>query len=148
MSAEDCYSCEMDARVPDVPPREAIEVGDHWRLAHAFNSALPGWLVALPRRHVTGLHQLSAQEVEPLSSLLHRASCALVEVTDCLKAYVMFFAEAPKHEHVHFHIVPRMSGWDEDVRGPGVFHFLSRPEEEWVTEEARDKLAVRIRGAL
>ena len=42
-----CHSCELTARA-DLPPRERIYLGPHWRVAHAFDSAISGWLVLLP----------------------------------------------------------------------------------------------------
>jgi hypothetical protein len=51
-----CYSCEQNA-APDRPPREAAVVTRYWRVVHAFNSCLAGWLVILPLRHVTALDE-------------------------------------------------------------------------------------------
>lgn len=39
---------------------------------------------------------------------------ALRDVTDCLKTYVIQFAEAAEHPHVHFNIVPRMADQPEE----------------------------------
>ena len=36
-----CFSCDVNKR-PDLPPRERVWVSTHWRVVHAFNSALPG----------------------------------------------------------------------------------------------------------
>jgi diadenosine tetraphosphate (Ap4A) HIT family hydrolase len=85
--------CDNNARIDALPPREHVHLEDHWRVAHSFNSALPGWLVVMPRRHVTALHELSAEEAAPLGTLLHRVSTALASVTGCTKAYLVFFAE-------------------------------------------------------
>src|SRR5215468_1590953 len=54
----ECLSCALEARA-DLPPRERLHVGLRWRAAHAFGTSLPGWLVVLPRRHVTALDQLT-----------------------------------------------------------------------------------------
>jgi hypothetical protein len=53
MSAE-CFTCRLNAQ-PGPPPRERILVRDGWRVAHNFETPLPGWLVAVHLRHVTRL---------------------------------------------------------------------------------------------
>lgn len=58
MADEDaCFACSINERL-DLPPREWIYVGPGWRVAHAFGTALPGWLVLVPRRHVTALDDM------------------------------------------------------------------------------------------
>jgi diadenosine tetraphosphate (Ap4A) HIT family hydrolase len=65
----DCLSCAFERR-PDAPPRERIYLGAHWRVAHAFGTAQPGWLVVLTRRHVLELDELSRTEATALGPLL------------------------------------------------------------------------------
>lgn len=57
---------------------------------------------------------------------------------------VMLFAEAEGFAHLHFHIVPRQPDLPADRRGPAIFGYL---EEEPMTEEQRDGVALRIREA-
>ena len=80
--ATECLSCALEARA-DQPPRERLHVGPRWRVAHAFGTSLPGWLVVLPRRHVTALDQLTAQEAADLGPLLRALTAALREVLGC-----------------------------------------------------------------
>jgi diadenosine tetraphosphate (Ap4A) HIT family hydrolase len=143
-----CYSCERSAILEELPDWERIVVDKHWRLAHSFNSALPGWLVAIPIRHVTALEDLTPEEAAPLGDLIYRSSRALRKVTGCQKVYVMFFAEAEGFGHVHFHLVPRMEKFTDEQKGPGVFTFLKLPEDQWVPEEERNRLAQSIRVAM
>ena len=58
----------------------------------------------------------------------------------------MLFAEAEGHNHVHFHVVPRMAWFGPDERGPEpeVFRFLNVVESEQVTLAVRDSLASQI----
>jgi hypothetical protein len=42
-----CFSCTQGAR-SDLPLRERIGEDDHWRVAHASETAVPGWLVLVP----------------------------------------------------------------------------------------------------
>jgi len=143
-----CYPCSMNARNESLPPRESLVVGDSWRVAHAFDSALPGWLVVMPLRHVGALEELSEAEAAPLGSLLWRASSALRSVTGATKSYLMFFAEADGFSHLHIHVVPRMSSFTPDQIGPRVFDFLGRARPEWVSAEDQDALALELRAAM
>ncbi|MYW70068.1 HIT domain-containing protein [Streptomyces sp. SID8379] len=143
-----CHACAGEAGFADLPPRERIAHDAHWRVAHSFNTALPGWLVLLPRRHVTAVHDLTDAEAAVLGGWQVGLSRALREVTGCAKTYVMQFAEAEGFAHVHFHIVPRTERLSRAQRGPGVFELLHRPEREWVTGEQADRLAHAVRARL
>ena len=143
-----CYSCEGEATLDSLPPRERVHVEERWRLAHAFDSALPGWLVLLPRRHVAALDELDAAESADLGRLMGSTSRALREVTGATKAYAMFFAEAEGFAHLHVHLVPRMPWFTHDQLGPRVFTFLGASEEDRVPYAEQDALALRLRDAL
>ena len=47
---DDCYTCTRTAEGSQAAPFERIAADENWRLADAFNSALPGWLVLVPLR--------------------------------------------------------------------------------------------------
>ena len=128
-------------------PSSAIWLSEGWRGAHSFNSALLGWLVVVPRRHIESIHELSDDESVELGRLLRQASRALVDVLGCQKTYVMMFAEAPGFNHVHFHVVPRAHGLDTDHRGSGIFEYLKHPESEWIAVAEQDELALSLRSA-
>ena len=53
-----------------------------WRVAHSFNSALLGWLVVVPRRHIESVHELTEGEAGESGELLRLTSSALVQVLD------------------------------------------------------------------
>ena len=98
-----CFSCDQEARFDLLPVRERISADLHWRVAHAVASALPGWLVLLPRRHVTTIADLTDAEAASLGLWQVRISRALRTVTGCTKTYLSQFAEAEGFSHVHFH---------------------------------------------
>jgi diadenosine tetraphosphate (Ap4A) HIT family hydrolase len=100
--------------------------GGGWRVAHDFNSTLQGWLVLVPRRHVTSIADLTDEEAGTLGMWQVRLSRALRTVTGCVKTYVVQFAEKEGFAHVHFHIVPRMPNLPADRRGPGIFQYMDR----------------------
>jgi diadenosine tetraphosphate (Ap4A) HIT family hydrolase len=137
----------MEANLGDAGPEEAIWIRNGWRVAHAFDTALPGWLVVLPRRHVESVDQLTDDEAAALGPVLRMVSGALVEVLGCAKTYVVMFAEAPGFPHLHFHVIPRAADMPEHLRGIGVFEHLRRPPAEWVTLDERRALATRLREA-
>lgn len=144
----DCFACANNERVGLLPPREEIIVSGSWRVAHAFGTSLPGWLVVLPARHVRALHELRRDEAAELGEVLHRASHALQEVVGCEKSYFVFFAEAEGFEHLHVHVIPRMAWFTPKERGPGAFTMLGVSPEDEVSEPDRDDLARRLRAAL
>ncbi|MFE1290254.1 HIT family protein [Streptomyces sp. NPDC058751] len=145
---ESCHPCAKEAEFHSLPPHERIAADDRWRVVHAFDSALPGWLVLLPRRHVTALHDLTDAEAAGLGTWQVRLSRALQAVTGCAKTYVVQFAEAEGFAHVHFHIVPRMADLPMELRGPNVFHFLRRPDEEHMAPERMEALSLALRDHL
>jgi diadenosine tetraphosphate (Ap4A) HIT family hydrolase len=144
----DCYPCAMNAQIDTLPPRESVAVTGYWRVAHAFNSTLAGWLVVIPRSHVGAFEELPEQAAQELGVLLHRCSVALRRITGCSKSYFMFYAEAEGFTHLHIHLVPRMPDFTAEQLGPAVFSWLSAKESEWLTEADRDAFALQMRSEL
>jgi diadenosine tetraphosphate (Ap4A) HIT family hydrolase len=144
-----CIACENNERIGALPPSEEIAVAGSWRVAHAFGTSLPGWLVLLPNRHVRAVHELGDDAAAEFGPLLKRVSRALCDVLGCAKAYVVFFAEAEGFEHLHVHVVPRMDWFGPTERGPAVFSLLGRSAADAEVPQAdRDALALRLRAAL
>ena len=143
-----CLTCASNAALADLPPRERVYVGPGWRVAHAFGTSLPGWLVVVPRRHVIALDELTAGEAADLGPLLRALTAAMRAVLGCSKTYVALFAEAEGFEHVHFHVVPRSPDMDPALRGPRVFGHLGGDPARHVPAQVMDQLAVRIGQAL
>lgn len=140
----DCYSCRQNRDLADLPLRERVAADEHWRVAHCFDAALPGWLVLVPRRHVTSIAELTDAEAAALGGWQVRLSRALHAVTGCVKTYVVQFAEKDGFAHVHFHVIPRMSDLPADRRGPAVFGYLGVPEDQRVGEQRRNELAAAL----
>lgn len=148
MTPEPCYACDREAEFERLPPRERIAHDPHWRVAHALGTDLPGWLVLLPRRHVTAVHDLTDAEAAALGLWQVRLSRALRAVTGCAKTYVAQFAEAEGFAHVHFHIVPRPAALPVSQRGPAVFELLRGTERNRVSADHADRLARALRTRL
>ena len=144
----DCYPCEQEKNVETLPPRERVAVDGAWRVAHAINTALPGWLVLIPRRHVVAIAELTGVEAAGLGVWQVRLSQALHAVTGCAKTYVVAFGEAEGFSHLHFHVVPRMPELAQNLRGPGVFGLLGRAVDEQVSAVDMNEMAVVLRRHL
>jgi len=143
MTTVECYSCAQ-SNSQDLPIRENILCEGGWRVAHSFNSSLPGWLVIVPLRHISSPDEMTAEEAEALGRLIRNASVALKRTTSCEKTYVMMFAEAEGFSHVHFHLVPRTGDLPEERRGPQVFAYL---KETPLSFAAQDEIAQYIKNA-
>jgi diadenosine tetraphosphate (Ap4A) HIT family hydrolase len=141
-----CSSCGRQAEA-SLPPREDVRHTDHWRVAHAFNSTLPGWLVLLPTRHVTSFTELAPEAADELGGLVRLMSNALEQITGCVKTYLMQFSEADGFTHLHLHLVPRLPDHPENARGPRVFAYLADDQAQWLPETERDAIALALREA-
>lgn len=147
---QSCITCELTRRrnAGDAPPWDSIHRAQFWDVAHSFNTSLLGWLVVIARRHIEAVDQMTAPEAAELGDLIRRTSIALKQGTGCARTYVAQFAEAQGHHHVHFHVIPRMPGQPDDLRGPNIFKCLGVPADQRVTEAAMNDLAAKIRQSL
>ena len=139
----DCYSCRGTANVEAQPIRERIWWDGRWRVAHV-QCPLPGWVVVVPARHIVSLAELTPDESSALGPLLTAVSRALTDVTGCLKVYLGLFAERAEFQHLHIHVIPRQPDLPDDLRGPGIFAYLQRPESEWLAAIEMDRIGAEI----
>jgi diadenosine tetraphosphate (Ap4A) HIT family hydrolase len=142
-----CFCCDQQATA-SLPPREDVVHTDHWRVVHAFNSTLAGWLVLVPTRHVESFADLTAEAADELGGLVRRLGTALETVTGCVKTYLMQFSEAEGFSHLHLHLVPRLPDHPEAARGPRVFAYLADDQTQWLPAQDRDSIALAVRAAL
>ncbi|MEZ4644361.1 MAG: HIT domain-containing protein [Chloroflexota bacterium] len=143
-----CHTCQRLAQrdAGNAPLWDNILRTPYWDVVHSFNSALPGWLVLVLRRHVEAVADLTEEEAGALGILLRQLSIALRETTGCAKTYVIQFAETAEHPHVHVHVVPRMVDLPADYRGVNIFAYLRATADEAVSEAVMNDLARRIRA--
>jgi diadenosine tetraphosphate (Ap4A) HIT family hydrolase len=147
---DQCHTCELTIRRNggNAPLWDCIYQSQYRDVAHAYNTALCGWLVLIARRHIAAIDEMTEDEAIELGIMTRRVSLALKEATGCVKTYAIQFAEAPGHQHVHFHVVPRMPDQPEDRKGPHIFKYLGVPEEERVSEAAMNELAFKVQRML
>ncbi|MDI2127623.1 HIT family protein [Yinghuangia seranimata] len=145
----ECFSCRQQARFDELGPRERIAADAHWVVSHSIDTSVPGWLVLVPRRHVTAIADLSDQEAATLGVWQVRLSRALHTVTGCVKTYIAQFGEAEGFAHVHFHIVPRSPLLPSQFHGPRIFPAALRqhPDDRVSTAEM-DRVSTRLSKVL
>lgn len=145
-----CYSCERVNRrdIREAPLWDSIYRTQYWEVFHCESTSLFGWLILNARRHIAAIDEMTEEEAIELGKLMRQVSIILKDTTGCAKTYVAQFAEAPGHQHVHFHIIPRMADQSEEHKGPGIFKQLGVPEEKRVSETAMNELATKVRRYL
>ena len=145
-----CKTCELIARrnAGIAPLWDCIHRTPYWDVVHSYNTALPGWLVLVARRHIEAVDELTDEEAIELGILLQRVSLALKQITGCLKTYVIQFAEMAEHPHVHFHVVPRMANQPENRRAAEVFKYLGVSDKERVHEKVMNEIALKVQQFL
>lgn len=143
----ECITCRLVARRDAglAPLWDAMYRTEFFDVVHANNAYLPGWLVIVLRRHAESIAELSSDESGELGFLIHGVSEALHGIVGCEKTYVMQFAEAEGHGHVHFHVVPRMVDMAAENKGPNCFKYLGATEEDRVPEEEMNQIGEKIR---
>jgi len=104
--------------------------------------------VLVARRHIEAIDELTPDEALELGVLLCQVSMALKQVVNCTRTYVIQFAEAEGHRHVHFHVIPRMANQPEEHRGTKIFAYLGVSAEERVSEERMIEIAVKVQKIL
>jgi len=74
-----CKTCELIARRDAglAPLWDSIHRTTYWDVAHSYDTALPGWLVLVARRHITAVDELTEAEATELGRLIRRTSVAL-----------------------------------------------------------------------
>jgi diadenosine tetraphosphate (Ap4A) HIT family hydrolase len=145
-----CYTCELIARRDEgkAPLWDCIYRTRYWDVVHSYNTALPGWLVLVIRRHIEAIDEMTEDEAIELGILMRRVSVALREITGCVKTYVVQFAEMAEHPHVHFHVVPRMADQPEERRSTKIFGYLGVPIEERVSSDEMNEIAIKVQAIL
>ena len=128
----------------EAPAWDQIRRTPHWDVVHAFGTAVEGWIVLVPRRHITTVADLSDEEAAGLGPLIKEVSRAVQHVVNCDKTYVVQFAEHPQHPHVHFHVIPRGRDLPSDQQGPQVFTRLGVSDDLAVSEARMTEVADQL----
>jgi diadenosine tetraphosphate (Ap4A) HIT family hydrolase len=145
-----CFTCELTSRrdAGTAPLWDCIYRTQYWDVAHCYNTALRGWLVLVARRHIAAIDEMTEAEAIEFGMLMRQVSAILKQLTGCIKTYIIQFAEASGHSHVHFHVVPRMDDLPEDHWGPNIFKYLGVPDNERVSEAVMNHFASEVQRLL
>jgi len=116
-----CQSCRAIRGEISLTNAPRILETPHWIVEHGHPTEIPGWLVVVLNRHCPAIHGLTAEELVAFSAVLGRVTRAPHAVLGAEKEYVMQFAEAEGHAHVHFHVIARLPDWPDTLKGIRVF---------------------------
>jgi diadenosine tetraphosphate (Ap4A) HIT family hydrolase len=122
--AGECLTCAAGEGRVQLSLVPSLAVTEHWRIEQGHPTRVRGWLVVVLRRHAPALHDLTGEEWAELATVLAAVCQASREVVGAEKEYVMQFAEAEGHQHVHFHVVPRLPEWPHELSGPRAMEAL------------------------
>ena len=147
-TSANCCTCDREAGAGHLPPRECVAADGYWRVAHAFNSALPGWLVLVPRRRITSVSGLTEAAARALGTGPVRLSRALHQVPGCQQTYVARFAGEEGSAHVHVHVVARPPDLAGELRGPRIFQMPGAAGRPQIGEQKMDEIARELAAQL
>lgn len=107
----DCPYCDVFAGRA-AGPAVALDTDEFVSFVGRYQPTGPGYSLVVPRRHVTDLHALSADELGPTLAAVQRVSRAIVDAFDVSGTTVMQNNGHPGQRvmHLHFHVVPRWPG--------------------------------------
>lgn len=109
----DCPLC-LSIGTSGSPQGEELARRRHWRVrSHPSPSPLAGWVILDLLRHAEGIDALLPEEASELALLLVDAAAAAKAATGCERVYLLAFAEAVPH--LHLHLAPRHAA-DEGTR--------------------------------
>lgn len=145
-----CLTCELTVQRDNkiAPLWDNIYRTDYWDVVHCNSTSYLGWLILVTRRHIAAIDEMTNAESLELGVLMQQVSQALKQQTGCVKTYVIQFAESPNHQHVHFHIVPRMADQAPDDIALGIFMHLGISEDKRVSEDDMNAFGEEIRKFL
>ncbi len=122
---EICFTCLNISGQQRISPGPFIYTGQYWVVDHAYPSSLLGWLVILPKRHITAMHEITFKEFQELAEIEYKLVQVIHKDPTIEKKYFMCFAEGEGFHHVHFHMVPKPYNLPHELIGPRVFAFLN-----------------------
>jgi diadenosine tetraphosphate (Ap4A) HIT family hydrolase len=146
--ADDCLTCAAGEGRIQLSLMPGLVVTEHWRVEQGHPTRVRGWVVVVLRRHAPALHDMTPEEWAELATVLAAVCEAHRDVVGAAKEYVLQFAEAPGHQHVHFHVVPRLPEWPPELSGQRVMEALGARAEDPLTLEQAGPTLDAIREQL
>ncbi len=101
-----CLACDAIAGRVAIPGGR-IHGTAHWVVEHCIGPLGVGTLIVKPRRHVTSLGELDADEAAEMGPLLQRAAAVVDALVQPEQVYVGLWSHAGRRRgHVHFVVQP------------------------------------------
>ena len=145
---KECISCQAISgakRMNEVP---RVMVTTNWVVEHIFPTSIRGWMVMMPKRHVTAVHQLTRAEMAEFGELLHAVCEGFHELYGAEKEYFMQFSEAPGFTHLDVHVVPRLKDWPSELTGENLFISKKYQTENLLTPHEAAEEAMKLQNYL
>jgi diadenosine tetraphosphate (Ap4A) HIT family hydrolase len=150
-----CTICDRVEQVT-ADPGGAVYADEHFvAVPVPGGNGVPGWMMLLSRRHVSGVDQLDEAEAAAFGPVIGRIQRAVLTATGAERVYLASLNESAHHLHVH--LAPRYARMPAGVVGFAVFDLLRAtaagevemdPAEVAATvERVRSALAAELGGA-
>jgi diadenosine tetraphosphate (Ap4A) HIT family hydrolase len=144
---KDCISCNSIRGINRIKQIPRVLETKHFVVEH-ISTSIRGWVVIVPKRHVTAVHQLTKGEMIEYGELPHAVCQGQHELYDTEKEYFMQYSEGESFSHTHVHVVPRLPEWPSALKGPRVFSAMGAEVENVLTAEERTAEALKLREYL
>jgi diadenosine tetraphosphate (Ap4A) HIT family hydrolase len=120
MSPRALASCAVCASLTGEGRIDPLFEDDLWHVRHASAPfGVPGWMMLISRRHVTGPAHFNDEEAGAFGLALRHFERILEEVTGALRIYTAAIGESSHHFHAH--MVPRYASMPKNASAWGVF---------------------------
>jgi diadenosine tetraphosphate (Ap4A) HIT family hydrolase len=126
---KDCISCRSIQGIERLSPVPRILETRHWVAEHLSSTSIKGWVIVLPKRHVTAIHQLPKEDMVEFGELLHVICEGQYALYKPVKEYFMQYSEGEGYSHTHVHIVPRVPELPDKFKGPRVMRAMGNNPE-------------------
>ena len=134
-----CLACDLTAGRRHLPGG-VIHDGERWRVEHCVGPLGVGTLLVKPKRHVTRVAELTADEAQEHGPLLRRCAAVLDSLLKPEQTYVCLWSHAggePGHIHYVVQPITRELMDDFGVHGPRLqveqfTHGITPPEVDVV----------------
>jgi len=130
-----CYSCESNNGNKRISPGISIYEGKYWVVEHAYPSGLLGWIVIVLKRHCEELHNLIKDEWNELASIQYELIKAMNIELKSSREYIACFAEIKGFKHIHFHVIPKTTKYNEENKGTKAFQYLKAEGNERISDK-------------
>ncbi|GGV42838.1 hypothetical protein GCM10010277_32090 [Streptomyces longisporoflavus] len=147
----DCLACDLADGTAPLLGGTLLRTA-HWTVEHCVGPLGTGTLIVKPLRHITGVHEMNADESAELGPLLTRVTSALRAAVgdECEQVYVCLWSHAGRVPgHIHFVVQPaRTSDIDRhgNAYGPALQAAMFATGEEPEPGEV-EEFCTRVRHA-